>query len=415
MKNITAIIAEYNPFHKGHQYHIEQARLKTEADAIVVVMSGNFVQRGCCAAADKYTRAQAALSCGADLVLELPVLYACASAEYFAGGAVTLLEKTGIISHLAFGCESASVDSLRTAAQILADEPPRFRQSLRRHLADGYSFPKARELALCELQPDMQPLLSQPNNILGIEYCKRLHVLDSRIQATGILRQGGGYHQVQKDGQFSSATSIRDQLAHNIRPEELAAQLPLASYELLKEQYKKSFPVFDEDLSSYVHYALLNVRNGDYSVYLDVSEDLSARIRKQLPEYRSFHQFATLLKTKELTYSRICRCLIHIVLNLTKDIYEPLLKGYEVPYVRVLGMRDSAAPVLGMIQSRSAMPIIMNPADYLSGRYRSRLSDCGRLLLEADCLAAHIWNGAVTDKYKQKLPGEYSRKFLKIL
>lgn len=428
MRNITGIVAEYNPFHKGHAYHMEQARIRTNADAIIIVMSGDFVQRGACAIADKYTRAQAALACGADLVLELPALYACASAEYFAGGAVTLLEKTGIVSHIAFGCEDDDIELFQQAARYLADEPPEYRLSLQKHLACGCSFPKARELALCESHPKLLPLLSRPNNILGTEYCKRLQSLSSNIHPVAIRRLGSDYHTIQEDILFSSAASIRTQIKqfeddrllqdkisgiHSSCPDEiLSTQLPETSYKLLKNEYKRNFPLFDEALSSYVHFALLNVPDKQYSAYLDVSEELSSRIRKHLPEYHSFHQFVTLLKTKELTYSRICRCLIHILLNVQKTVYEPLLKQYAIPYIRVLGMRKDASPLLGQIHKCTNLPIITNISNYSSGK--KTLSKEGELLFQTDCHASCIRNSAAMDKFKQKLPVESSRKFLKI-
>lgn len=408
--NITGIIAEYNPFHKGHQYHIEEARRLSNADAIIIVMSGSFVQRGTCAIADKYSRAQAALLCGADLVLELPALYAVSSAEFFAGGSIALLKEAGIVTHLAFGCENASLDSLQELASLLIEEPPAYKKALQTALSEGNSFPKARELAVRTVwkHPDAQALLSLPNNILGIEYCKQLKRLSCSILPVPVARLGGGYHQLDEDTLYSSASSIRQQLSSN-QTNILSRQLPEPSLHALQSSLNRSFPLFDEDISSYVHHALLTVPGMDYTPYLDVSQELSNRISKHLFDYQSFHQFATLLKTKELTYSRICRCLIHILLNIKKDIYEPLRSQYAIPYLRILGMNKTGASLLRLIRKQTPVPLITNPA-----AYRTSLSEQGQSLLKLDCMATHIWNGAATDKFKQPIPNEYSQKLLKV-
>ena len=179
MAGITGIIAEYNPFHNGHAYQIEQARLLTGCDFLVVVMSGDYVQRGAPAVFDKYTRARMALACGADLVLELPVACSCASAEFFASGAVSLLDGLGCVDFLCFGSESGNLQSLMEPARILAKESPVFQEALRRGLSLGLSFPAARKEAFraCASNPD---ILDLPNNILGIEYLKALLQRESK-------------------------------------------------------------------------------------------------------------------------------------------------------------------------------------------------------------------------------------------
>lgn len=417
--NIVGIIAEYNPFHLGHEYHIQEARNQANADYVIAIISGSFVQRGSCAIADKYSRAKAALSCGADLVLELPVIYALSSAELFAEGSVAILNKLGIISHLAFGSECTDIHSIKNAAEILASEPKPYRESLKKALSQGLSFPTAREQALRTHYPDLCTSLSlnQPNTILGIEYCKALYQFQSKIHPVLIQRKGGSYHQEQQDKLFSSATSIRKQIldAEGDCLSSVISQLPAPSMQALKASYQYSFPLYDEDFSALVRYALLNVPQGDYTPYLDVSEDLANRIRRQLFAYESFHQFASLLKTKELTYSRICRCLLHILLGITKEHLAMAKSVDYVPYFRILGMKSHASKLLGMIGTHSSVPIVTNPADYLNRHASEKnLSVAARQLLELDCHATHIFNGIAGEKFHHETNCEYTRRFLKL-
>lgn len=207
--NITAIISEYNPLHKGHLYHIETARKETNADFMIAIMSGNFVQRGTPAIVDKYIRAEAALKSGIDLVLELPVMYATASAEYFALGGVSLADTLGCVTHLSFGSECGNAEKMMETATLLLDEPEEMKAPLKEALKEGLSFPAARAKAVKTIRPELADILEEPNNILGIEYCKAILKRKSRIQPHTICRRGQGYHSETTDESFASATGIR--------------------------------------------------------------------------------------------------------------------------------------------------------------------------------------------------------------
>lgn len=195
----AGIICEYNPFHKGHLYHIEQTRLLTGADDIICVMSGNYVQRGEPAILDKWLRTSMALEAGASLVLELPTYYACASAEFFAFGAVSLLQHTGITDFLCFGCEEDRSHIFQAAAAVLYEEPAPYRSALKTYLSQGFGFAAARARALhhCLSQQypnvNWQSLIEHPNNILAMEYYKALLRLHSPIQPVPVQRMSGGY------------------------------------------------------------------------------------------------------------------------------------------------------------------------------------------------------------------------------
>lgn len=406
---VTGIVAEYNPFHKGHAYHLAQAKKEAGADFVIVILSGPFVQRGECAITDKYTRAACALSQGADLVLELPVLYACASAEYFAAGAVRTLDRLGIVTHLAFGSETNDLQPMQSAARILASEPPEYKTYLKQGLAQGQPYPAARQHALSSVAPKLCKNMPfhQPNYILGLEYCKALYQCGSAITPLIIRRVGSGYHELEKDETFSSASSIRAQLYSDSKAD-LAGQLPDACIAILENAWRESGPLYADDLSSFLHFALLNTENMDYTRYADVSKELSNRIRSRIWEYTSFVSFARLLKTKELTYSRICRCLVHILLGITKSDLKQAEDIDYVPYVRVLGVKKTAVSLLGSIKRHADTALITNPADGLAALHGIR-----RRMLDLDCHAAHIQNSIVTAKYGQTVKNEFERRLLK--
>ena len=244
---ITGIIAEYNPFHNGHLYQIEQVK-KNGADYVVIVMSGNFLQRGTPAILDKWSRTQMALSCGADLIIELPAVLATASAQYFARGGVSILDKLGCIDTISFGCESDDISMIQTLSSYLSDEPDNYKEKLQHYLRDGNSFPKARALALSDcLSAKTVAFASSPNNILALEYCIALLERNSSMNILPIKREGSGYHDtfLSKDT-FASATAIREILEkatpnentcnNSVLSTELIDYLPEAVYSILAKK-----------------------------------------------------------------------------------------------------------------------------------------------------------------------------------
>ena len=324
---IVGIIAEYNPFHNGHQYHIDQALQKTGADAAVILMSGDFVQRGAPAIAPKHLRAKAALLGGASLILELPVLFSCGSAELFARGAVSIFNSLGCISYLCFGSECGDIKKLNRLARILSEEPEVYRQLLQDELRKGRPFPQARQTALSVYtkDPSLAEILSSPNNTLGIEYLKALRYFKSPIQPFAIPREGSGYHDTALCETFSSATAIRNRILNPSLPEDafssVAGQLPPASSDLLRKNYQSSLPVTQDDFSLLLKYRLLCESASSLTDYLDVSKDLANRIINQRNDFATWSSFCDLLKTRELTYTRISRALLHILLGIEKDTF----------------------------------------------------------------------------------------------
>lgn len=396
MKTV-GIIAEYNPFHNGHAYQIQKAKEITGADYCIVVMSGDFVQRGAPAMMDKYLRARIALLSGADLVLELPAYYALSSAEYFAGGAVCLLDKLGVVDNLCFGSECGDIDLLMTFARLLLNEDETFKQTLQRNLRLGHSYPQARNTAIEASSPQLTAhinILTSPNNILGIEYCKALIKRDSRINACTIRRAGSPYHDSSLHTGFCSARALREALKCSNTPESILNQVPSDIRPLMTEQYLKTYPVFEDDLSLLMHYRLLSEPSGEFTSYPDIDKELSDRIINLLPQYRDFPSFCDLLKSKNRTYARISRSLLHILLQIHQDDLNRYLSVGQVFYARMLGFRESAGPLLNAIKQSSDIPLLSKLAN--AGNL---LTPIGMSMLEKDIYASHVYQGIVRNKF----------------
>jgi len=419
--NITGVITEYNPFHNGHLYHLNESRRMTGADHIIAVMSGDFLQRGTPAIIHKYARTRMALLCGADLVLELPSRFACSSAEYFASGGIDLLNRLGCVTDFVFGSECSDSVLLSKAASVLLEEPPLYRQILNEELRLGASFPVARQTALQAVMPELSgDLLNSPNNILGFEYLKALMRLKSNIIPHCLKRQGSGYHDViDSDQPFASATGIRKTVFENIScdrsefPEAvLSYYVPEEVLDILKEAFGSSFPVSEQDFDALLRYRLLTVM-GHYTDYMDVPEDLAARIEKSLPEYENFSSFIQKLKTKNYTYTRISRALIHILLDMKVSPQKESFK-YMVPYARILGFRKNSSTLLHELKLHSSIPLITKMADgdkVLAAHHAEAeyALSYARSLLKQDVLAADIYETASADKFRTKPRNEYTQ------
>ena len=304
---IVGLITEYNPFHNGHQYHIQKSLEVTGADAAIVVMSGDYVQRGTPAIMPKHLRAEMALKCGACAVFELPVCYATATAELFALGAVSFLDQLGVVDYLCFGSECNDLDGLTKIADILCDEPDEYTKFLKENLRAGMSFPAARQDALSSYMgiSDCSFLLSDPNNILGIEYLKALRRVKSRIQPFSIKRMESDYHDQTLRSTYSSASAIRSLLAYSSSVlqtqqvtgetfentpfssilNELEDQVPKSCLALLKDYHKVLYPVYQNDFSLLMKYKLLNKTPQSLIRYMDVSETLANRIQNNLNDF----------------------------------------------------------------------------------------------------------------------------------
>ena len=405
---IAGIIAEYNPFHTGHAYHIQKTRELTGADYIVVVLSGDFVQRGAPALYSKHLRTRMALLGGADLVFELPSTHSCESAEFFAQNAVRLLDALGCVDVLSFGSESGTIEPFLKLGSFLSAETPEYRNLLKEYLKRGESFPKARSLTLQELLSDADAdtgtFLQTPNNILGVEYCKALCRQNSPIRPLTVKREGNGYHDDSLNEEFPSASAIRALWkSANCKMSDTAVSscFPPAISALLSQTF--TFPQFldEEDFSPYLRWLLFSSDKAQLTSYQDVTPDFVQRLFHTRGSYESWGQYAALLKTRELTYSRICRMLMHCLLQIS---HVPVLS-----YARLLGFRRQAAPVLSEFKKHSSIPVITKAADAAS-----LLSDEPAAVFSKNVEISNLYEAVWCEKYHTPFVHEY-RKPLVIL
>lgn len=408
---VCAVIAEYNPFHLGHAYLLKQARLLTDADYIVVVMSGNFVQRGEPALVDKYARTKAALSCGADLVLELPTCFSAGSAEYFARGAISMLDHLGMVDFLCFGSECSEIHFLSQFADIFLKEPEPYKKILMEKLKLGYSYPTARSNALVIAYPELAAdisVISSPNNILGIEYIKALHRRRSLIHPVNIRRMGSD-HRDQRLGPFhSSSRALRLAIQSDRSIEGLRSQMPEEAYNILMDYFDREKPLFQDDFSTLLHYKLLSEQAKGYTDYLDITPGLSDKICKYVYQYTTFSEFCDLLKSKDMTYTRISRCLLHILLNITKDNMQFYIDNQDaISYARLLGFREDAKPLLTVIDQKTSIPLITKMADA-----DKLLTGGGRHMFQQEVQITDIYSSIQAAKAGHKMYHEYTRPMI---
>lgn len=402
---VNGIVAEYNPFHNGHKYHLETAKNRIGADYTIIVMSGNFMQRGTPALINKYKRTEMALQNGADLVLELPMYYAVSSAEYFATGAVSLLDKLGVVTHLSFGSECGNLEVLDKISEILLAEPERFVAYLRKNLREGMSYPSARTAALIQYDPSLssyRDVFSSPNNILGLEYLKALKRRQSAIVPFTTLRVGADYHDKRMNEKQCSALAIRHAVYSRQDTEYLESHMPGSAYQILADYLNDTRPVHINDFSSALHYKLLMECEDGFDQYLDVSKDLSDRIAKNLYSFDNFRSFCDQIKSKDMTYTRISRCMLHILLNMKTTTMDSYRAMDYVPYARVLGFCKDATPLLTAIKEQSSIPMLTKLADA-----EQVLSPKGFKMLKEDIRMNSIYESAASLKSIQPMLNEY--------
>ena len=416
LMTVTGIIMECNPFHEGHAYLLEEARRQTAADYIIVVMSGDYVQRGEPAVFDKYIRAEQILQAGADLVLELPLYAACGSAEYFARGGIALLDRLGVVTDLCFGSESGDTEYIMKYARMLTlaegtntalpplkesvpdsaspsgmkdlggpqtcagnespfmtDGPQKtgiYREQLQAGLRRGLSFPAARSAALkaafeSGASPGGNPgpesgaaalsdYPSSPNDLLAVEYCRALLSMGSTIRPHAIPRI-----------KVPSATDRRGQLLAERALGKISAESCFPAHSLVKDLPR--FPLSPDDYSFQLLYAL-RMHLDQAEIYADISEDLAERIRRQLPYCTGFKQFRDLLKTRNLTLTRVSRSLLHLLLGIKKERMEFLQSKGMALYARPLALNRDSRSLFSMIKKNTEIPFL------------SKLSGAGRLL-----------------------------------
>ena len=364
MSRVLGIIAEYNPFHNGHLYHLDTSKKITGCDYTVAIISGNFTQRGSTSVVDKWSKTKMALQNSIDLIIELPVLYSISSSENFADGAIKILNSLGIIDYLSFGSETPDIAVLDSIADILCNEPKNYKKLLSTELDKGLSFPKARENALLDyikntntFENDKQDFeeykkaLSSPNNILGIEYLKALKKYNSSIKPVCISRCATDYNSSDFSGSIASATAIRE-LIKNKDFNSIKTVVPENSYSVLMDCINSRHIVPDLNcFEKEIIYTLRKMSIEEISNLPDVSEGLEFSIKKAANSCNTINEFLDIVKSKRYTVTRLQRILLYALLDISKEDMQ-LSKEVEMPYVRVLGFNDNGKKLVSEIASK---------------------------------------------------------------
>ena len=385
--NVLGIIAEYNPFHNGHLYHLQESVRITKPDFTVCVMSGNFMQRGEPAMADKWVRASAAVKNGVDLVLELPFAYACNNAEFFAMGAVDILNRLGCVTHLSFGSEAGELSALKRAAEYLACESEELKNSIREHADQGLSYPRARYEAVKKcMGTDYSEVLKSANNILAVEYLKQLYLSGSAIEPVTVKRYGTGYHDRDIFEDIASASAIRHKLGQDGSLEEVSGLIPVETYQVL-QNIDRGVNISFNDFYKLLIYKILTSEGSQLGNVLSATEGLENRVKKAASESVDMDSLIKAILSKRYTLTRIHRLLTHTLVGLNKDSFQYLLDR-RINYARVLAFSQKGAALLKQIkkEERNTILVLTN-----INREISRDSEEWKLL-KYDVAASDIYN-----------------------
>jgi len=378
-KKVLGIIAEYNPFHNGHKYHIDEAKTKVNPDITICAMSGNFVQRGEPAIFNKFDRAKTAVKNGIDIVIEIPTYFAVSTAENFAYSAIAILKNAGI-THLAFGVESDNIDKLSEIANLLVNEPTEYKEELKKNLDKGLSFATARDNAVSKFIPNK--LLKSPNNILAIEYLKAIKYFNADIIPVPIKRTVGYYDDNIKND-IASATKIRELINNSKLYETL-----IPSNSIIPNK-----PVFFDDFNSELMYKLKASTTTSLSELPDVIEGLENRIISSICS-NDINEVINKITTKRYTLSRIKRILISLLLDINSaDLSELKSNGYA-EYLRILAISNLGKTYLRDINKTSNIPVVTTVKKFLN-----TATDLQKKMLEKDILATNIYSLISNDEY----------------
>ena len=348
---VAAIICEYNPFHKGHEYQIARTRELCGADFIVAIMSGNFVQRGDVAIFSKELRAKAAIASGADLVIELPTVFAMQSAEFFAKGGVSIANALGIVDFLSFGAECDDVHQLQEVAVFLSGEPAEFSAVLKEQLDKGMAYPAARAAAISRfLGSDAAELISSPNNILAIEYCKALYTSGSGITPVAVERKGVHHDSLNSSAGFASATHLR-QLIMSGKTDDALLYIPNHCHEFFKDADVHCIAAMEKSIIA----ELIKMPIEALAEICDVSEGMENRIKAAVIKAGTVGELADLIKTKRYTLSRIRRIILSAYLGITDD-----LRRISVPYIKILDHNEKGQELISKMKKSASLPIVRN-------------------------------------------------------
>ncbi|URN93349.1 MAG: nucleotidyltransferase [Candidatus Pristimantibacillus lignocellulolyticus] len=374
--NAVGLIVEYNPFHNGHLHHLQQSKQIAQRDAVVAVMSGNFLQRGEPALLDKWTRTKMALQGGCDLVIELPVAYATSSAEWFAHGSIALLQATGVVDSFCFGTESGQLTPLLQAAKLVSEESPQFKQQLESYLNLGLSYPQAYSSALTQLydQSSAEDHLNKeerfrfdlPNHTLGLHYLIARQRIGSAMTPYTITREKAQYNdELPTDLAIASATAIRKLLLEHSSLDVIKSYVPSSTYQLLIAQQQQGItPMHWENFATPLFHTLAVSSSENLATYREIEEGLQHRIKyclRSLPQY-TLDQLLLQLKTKRYTKTKLQRALLAILLQHQKHHFQREQLANGIQYIRVLGFTERGQALLKQMKKTATLPIIHTPA-----------------------------------------------------
>ncbi|MBM7540463.1 nucleotidyltransferase [Amphibacillus cookii] len=391
----VGLIVEYNPFHNGHLYHIEQARVKSNADVVIAVMSGQFLQRGEPAIVDKFTRAKMAIEHGVDLIFELPTVFAIQHSDIFGYAAVQLLNQIGV-NMIVFGSEQGDITPFKTTINEIERNKTTYNKVLKEHLHSGVSYPKANALAIQKLSSTFSMDLDQPNNILGLSYLKAQKAINPYLKMETIQRKQAEYHQHQLSQPITSATSIRAHLNEltDLNHDDLA--MPKLNLSLLKAYAQKAGRFhYWEDYFPLLKYRILSDTTAQLKQIHGMNEGIEHRLKKQIVNARNYDDFLTLVQTKRYTKTRIQRLLAHVLLHLTTlEVEREVYALKKIDTVRLLGMTEKGQAYLKRTRQTRSVNII--------GQYKKNMPD----FLSIDERASNIYymtlNQAVQNTLKQQ-------------
>ncbi len=398
MSRVLGIIAEYNPFHNGHLYHIAKSKEETGSQYVIAVISGNFVQRGNTSIVNKWIKARMALLNGVDLVIELPTIYSISSAENFAEGAIKILNSLGVVDTLSFGMEAKDVSTLNNIANVLYTEPKEYITMLSHELKKGNSFPKARENALMMYLNDIKRyanVMAGSNNILGIEYLKAMKKTKSIITPVGIKREKVLYNDKYIVDEFASATAIRKMLMTK-ELNDISKVMPRSSYLQLGEELKLGHYVIDiSRFEKEIIYTLRKMSVEEIANIPDVSEGLENSIKNAADSCNTLTELINIVKTKRFTQTRIQRILLYSLLGITKKQME--ISKKVTPYVRVLGFNNKGKELISeMMRLNPKLNVVTSVKKYIDTVANKNLKE----MLETDILATNVYTlGYYSDSY----------------
>lgn len=373
---VAGIIAEYNPFHKGHELLIRRAR-ENGATHIVVVMSGNYVQRGEPAMFSQSARVRAALECGADLVLQLPVVYAVSGAQKFARAGVRILDALGCVDELVFGSECGDADIIVSAARAVYSE--KVQELIGSEMEKGITFAVARENALRSISEEYADIIRTPNNILGVEYAAAIDETGSRMKPVTFRREGAGHGESDETDGIASASHIRNLI---VQGKEWKKFVPDAAAEIFENEIaeKKAIVNYDK-FETAVLFKLRTTNSVSLGLAPDVSEGIENRILAASEISSSLEELYSNAKTKRYTHARIRRIVLCHLLGITAEDC-----GMDAPYIRLLGLNSRGAELMKAAKTSAKLPVISKTADI------SQADEAAKRIFEIECKSSDVYS-----------------------